>query len=298
MDEIEKNTHTKPQETLEFKMTKPKQTFHFDQDLIIPEKWLMGLVNLQVYNTVYNITDRNNKLSHFIPGYRYESVNLNNLEISLDKYKPEFNEKKYDELLIDMGKEIKIGEDLYYLSDLEYKIPRENIINGLKNIKYGRKLVSEDEYILLKREYVDMLYRMELTTEEIEYILGFEYIEPETINYEIKPGIYEFNEIVNAFSKQISEHTCKDCKDNLGLSLKIRADKKSMKTILETSHELIFNSNLNEIFGFTKKQYSPGHHMSEKVINIMSIDKVHLKTDCIDGSIKWYKRIYIYFLLV
>ena len=35
-------------------------------DLIIPEKWLMGLVNLQVYNTVYNITERNNKLSHYI----------------------------------------------------------------------------------------------------------------------------------------------------------------------------------------------------------------------------------------
>ena len=166
-------------------MTKPKQTFHFDKDLIIPEKWLMGLVNLQVYNTVYNITDRNNKLSHYIPGYKYESVNLDNLEIALDKYKPEDNEKKYDELLLKYGKEIKIGEDVYYLSDLEYDLPRKNIINGLKNIKYGRKLISEDKYILLKREYIDMLYRMELTTDEIEYILGFEYIEPKTINYEI-----------------------------------------------------------------------------------------------------------------
>ena len=53
-----------------------------------------------------------------------------------------------------------------------------------------------------------------------------------------------------------------------------------MKTILETSHELIFNSNLNQVFGFTKKHYSPqDHHISEKVINIMSVDKVHLKTD-------------------
>ena len=33
-----------------------------------------------------------------------------------------------------------------------------------------------------------MLYRMELTTEEIEYILDFQYIEAETINYVIKPG--------------------------------------------------------------------------------------------------------------
>ena len=87
------------------------------------------------------------------------------------------------------------------------------------------------------------------------------------------------------FHLKISEHTCKDCRNDLGLSLKIKADKKSMKTILETSHELIFNSDLNKLFGFTKKQYSPGSHISEKVINIMSIDKVHLKTDCIDGSI-------------
>ena len=158
---------------------------------------------------------------------------------------------------------------MYYLSDLEYKIPRENIINGLKNINYGRKTVADDdqtfdldqskiehEYILLKREYIDMLYRMELTTDEIEYILGFEYIKSETINYEIKPGIYEFHEIVDAFALKIAEHTCKDCKD-LGISLKIKADKKSMKTILETSHELIFNSDLNKVFGFTKKQYSP-----------------------------------------
>ena len=56
-----------------------------------------------------------------------------------------------------------------------------------------------------------MLYRMELTTEEIEYILDFQYIEPETINYEIKPGIYEFHEIVDAFALKIAEHSCKDC---------------------------------------------------------------------------------------
>ena len=45
---------------------------------------------------------------------------------------------------------------------------------------------------------------MQLTTEEIEYILDFQYIEAETINYEIKPGIYEFNEIVNAFANENS----------------------------------------------------------------------------------------------
>ena len=145
-------------------------------------------------------------------------------------------------------------------------------------------MISEYLYELDRFEYFDMIYRMELTTEEIEYILGFEYIEAKTINYEINPGIYKFNEIVNAFALKISEHKYKDGKD-LSISLKIKADKKSKKTILETSHEIIFNSDLNKIFGFTKKQYSSGYHISERVINIMSIDKVHLKTDCIDGSI-------------
>ena len=32
LNEMEKNTHTKTQETSEFKMIKPKQTFHFDKD--------------------------------------------------------------------------------------------------------------------------------------------------------------------------------------------------------------------------------------------------------------------------
>ena len=121
-------------------MVKPKQTFHFSEDLIIPEKWLMGLVNLQVYNTVYNITERNNKLSHYIPGYKYESVDISKLRINNNL--PKDNEKKFDELLLKYGNEIKIGKMLYYLSDLKYEIPRKNIIDGLKNINYGRKMES------------------------------------------------------------------------------------------------------------------------------------------------------------
>ena len=60
--EIVENTHSKPQETLEFKMTKQKESFSFDVSLLLPEKWMMGVTSLEVYNTVYNITEKNNKL--------------------------------------------------------------------------------------------------------------------------------------------------------------------------------------------------------------------------------------------
>ena len=60
--EIVKITHSKPQETLEFKMPKQKESFSFDVPLELPEKWMMGVTSLEVYNTVFNITEKNNKL--------------------------------------------------------------------------------------------------------------------------------------------------------------------------------------------------------------------------------------------
>ena len=48
-------THTKPQETLEFKMTKPKETFHFNPPIEVKENWMIGLTDLEVYNSTFNI---------------------------------------------------------------------------------------------------------------------------------------------------------------------------------------------------------------------------------------------------
>ena len=47
----------------------------------------------------------------------------------------------------------------------------------------------------------------------------------------------------------------------------------------------MFNSELNRLLGFTSSTYTVGTHKSEKPVMITSIDKVHLKCDCLDGSI-------------
>ena len=49
-------THTKPQETLEFKMTKPRETFHFKPPIQVKDDWMIGLTDLEVYNSIFNIT--------------------------------------------------------------------------------------------------------------------------------------------------------------------------------------------------------------------------------------------------
>ena len=54
-------THRKAEETLEFKMNKSRETFHFKPSFQIKENWMLGLVNLEVYNSIFNITEENNK---------------------------------------------------------------------------------------------------------------------------------------------------------------------------------------------------------------------------------------------
>ena len=56
-----KETHRKPEETLEFKMAKPRERFHFTPPMEIKEVWMLGLVDLEVYNSIFNITEENNK---------------------------------------------------------------------------------------------------------------------------------------------------------------------------------------------------------------------------------------------
>ena len=82
----------------------------------------------------------------------------------------------------------------YNLSDLDYKTPRKNIIKGLERMNYGRHYEDED---------LDMYLWMQLTIDENEYFLGYEFIDAKTIDYEIKPGIYEQTDLNAAFPKNL-----------------------------------------------------------------------------------------------
>ena len=73
-------THRKAEETLEFKMIKPREIFHFKPPIQIQGDWMIGLINLEVYNSIFNITEENNKLQIYkfpddkIGGVTYEKV--------------------------------------------------------------------------------------------------------------------------------------------------------------------------------------------------------------------------------
>ena len=58
-------THKKPEETLEFKMIKPRETFHLKPPIQIYGNWMIGLRDLEVYNSIFNITQENNKCENY-----------------------------------------------------------------------------------------------------------------------------------------------------------------------------------------------------------------------------------------
>ena len=54
-------TRTRPGKTLEFKFTTSRETFHFNPPVEVKQNWMIRLISLEVYNSVYNITPENNK---------------------------------------------------------------------------------------------------------------------------------------------------------------------------------------------------------------------------------------------
>ena len=100
---------------------------------------------------------------------------------------------------------------------------------------------------------------------------------------EIPPGAYDLIDINNA----IQQEFINSCSSRLDSDFKINigADTISMKSVLTTSYSIYFNSELITLLGFTNKDYQAGTHISEKPVMITTTDKVHLKCDCVDGSI-------------
>ena len=52
-------THRKPEETLEFKMIQPREIFHFTPPVQIKRDWMIGLKDLEIYSSIFNITEEN-----------------------------------------------------------------------------------------------------------------------------------------------------------------------------------------------------------------------------------------------
>ena len=345
--EIVENTHSKPQETLEFKMTKQKESFSFDVPLILNEKWMMGVTSLEVYNTVYNITEKNNKLQIILNDQQLKELKLDSGLIlfvedlyvtyfgkpyTLSEYN-EFVEKANKLITNSYSKKNKLTRiDFDYLTKIVKSLNEiyNNRLNqetiNQEKLKQERSLAKLNRERIIK-EYKDHLKQVKINWEEIKWeeiiledatanaasqttqenheddeddedgevnrvssqvnqtnqinqinLPPFDIVEKDFFEIYLTPGVYELVDINNAIKQKINE-------SDYDFKFDLIPDTISMKSVLTTSNNIQFNSKLNTVLGFTHTVYPPGTHTSEKPVMITTTDKVHLKCDCVDGSI-------------
>ena len=214
-DTLIEQTKTRPQETLENKMNKQMQTFSFNPPINLFEegKWFLGVSSFECTNSVFNITNENNSFSIIIPGH-YETdfaeKNFNDLNNLLELKSSELHVKEVRK----RGNKIKIGDIEYKLSDFDTQ--KNKILEELRNKKYN--------------DLEDLVYRMQLTYDEIIDILNLKYIPTKRTGYSLNPDIYEVIYLNNT-SKYILT-------DNVKISVTI--DDIRLKSILKINQTLIF----------------------------------------------------------
>ena len=147
-DTLIEQTKTKPQETLEFKMNKQKQTFSFNPpiNLLDEGKWLMEVSLFDCTKSVFNITNENNSFSIIIPGH-YQNKSDEKTIDDLNKLLELKSLELHVEEVRKRGNKIKIEDNDYKLPDFDTQ--KNEILEEIKNAKYN--------------DLEDLVYRMRLS---------------------------------------------------------------------------------------------------------------------------------------
>ena len=273
-DTLIENTRTRPQETLEFKMNKQMQTFSFNPpiNLVEEDKWLLVVSSFECTTSVFNITNENNSFSINIPGHYQNKTDEKTID-DLNKLLELKSLELHVEEVRKRGNMIKNEDKQYKLSDFDTQ--NYEILEKLKNVKYN--------------DLEDLVYRMRLSYDEIMDILDLNYIPTKRTGYSLKTGIYEVNDLNNTLKHILPDNV----KVNITIDdIRLKSNLKNNQTLLFTEKSFFYT-----ILGFTQSRSYPlddidgfyqlvaGSHKSDKPNNITGIDKVHLKCDCIQGSI-------------
>ena len=265
-------THRKAEETLEFKMIKPREIFHFKPPIQIQGDWMIGLTNLEVYNSIFNITEENNKLQI----YKFPDVKIGGVTY----------EKVRDEIEKDLD-----------ISDITDEDLQDDIVGPIIIEKYNEqvtKRMNDGQYMNILAIYTRSVFQdfesflrtqIDLIEDDIKLVLD-EY-DSSFVTYELQPGIYTFKDISEALFNILQTEYPQSKSE-----IVVRLNDITRKTKLVVRSGIIAirfveKSFLNTILGFTPgwdyKHYN--QYLSQKIVNLSSANKIHLKCDAIDGSV-------------
>ena len=265
-------THRKAEETLEFKMIKPRETFHFKPLIQVKGDWLIGFTDLEDYKSIFDITEENNKLQLYkFPDEKSGGVS-------------------YEKVREEIERDLDISD--ITAADLQDDLIAPIIVNEYK--RQVTKRMKDDKYMNIAASFVISVFqdfesylrtKVDLIEDDIELVLD-EY-NSSFFTYELQPGIYTFKDISQArFNILQSEYP--------GPSnvIDFEYDDITMKAKLVVTSGIIAirfdeKSTFCIVLGFTSgwdfKHYNK--YISQKILSLSSTNKIHLKCDIIDGSV-------------
>ena len=169
---------------LEFELTKPSETFHFNPPVEGNEDWMLGLTSLEVSISVFNITEENNKFALF--------TDLSDSDFS------------FSELKDKVAEVLSLSDST--IEDLEHEIYEPS------NIKTYRKLSTEKSqthgyYIILLiymqssfRDFESYL-RILGSLDENDIRLILKHYNSKLTTHRIPPGAYNFKDLSEVLSR-------------------------------------------------------------------------------------------------
>ena len=265
-------THRKAEETLEFKMNKSREIFHFSPPIQVKGDLMIGLVDLEVYNSIFNITEENNKFEL----YKFPDEKAGGISYI----------KVRDEIERDLDIEDITAQDL-----------QDEIIAPIIIKEYNEqvtKRMNDDGYMDILARYTSSVFQdfesylrteVDLVEDDIKLVLD-EY-NSSFITCELEPGIYTFKDISEALFNILQSDCPGDCN-----VIVIEYDDIKMKTKLVVQSGIIAIKFVEKSFFSTILGFTPGwdykhynKYVSQKIVNLGSTNKIHLKCDVIDGSV-------------
>ena len=271
-EKLIEQTHRKPEETLEFKVNKSRESFHFQPPIQVKGDWMIGLTDLEVYISIFNITEENNKFKL----YKFPDEKAGGVTYG----------KVRDEIEKDLGiKDITA-------TDLEDDIIAPIIIEEYK--EQVTKRMNDEQYMNILAIYSSSVFQdfesflrtqNDLVEDDIKLVLD-EY-NSNFITYELAPGIYSYRDIAEAVFYILQSDYPQSNSEIL-----IRLDDITRKTKLVVRSGIIAirfdeKSFFSTILGFTPgwdyKHYN--QYLSQKIVNLTNTSKTILLCDAIDGSV-------------
>ena len=130
-------THRKAEYTLESRMTKPREQIHFNTSLQIKGDWMIGLTDLEVSNSIFDINTTNNKLK------RYKFLDEKAGVVSYEKVRDDI--EKY----LDVSNNTATGLQDEKTTPIVIEEYREQVTKRMK----------DDKYMLTLSMYVDSIFQ-------------------------------------------------------------------------------------------------------------------------------------------